>query len=134
MNIQYRRQSVVVIISAFACALFSLLYLRLAHIQLLEGAIFQKQADQNRFFEQVLPAGRGLVTDRYGEPLVWNVQQYFQVSDPTTLFPVMTPISREEAIHLIASQGADTVITRPQRLYRYPKSLAHILGYVGEVT
>ncbi len=134
MNIQYQRQSVIVIMSAFACGLFSLLYLRLGHIQLLQGATFQKQADQNRFFEQVLPAGRGLITDRYGEPLVWNIQQYFQVSDPTILFPVTTPISRQEAIRLIASQGASAVITRPERLYRYPESLAHILGYVGEVT
>lgn len=133
-DVRTQSKTAVLLISAAACALFTLLFLRLGDIQLVNGSTYKEQADENRFFNQVLPAQRGLVLDRYGEPLVWNVQQYFQLSDPKVLFPIKTPISRDAALQLIASQGGEAVTTRPQRLYRYPSSLAHTVGYVGEVT
>lgn len=129
-----RRQSSWLVIAAAACALFTVLFLRLGDIQLANGALFQAQADENRFFRKVLPAQRGLILDRYGDPLVWNIQQYFQVSDPKVLFPITTPVTRESALQLIATGGAEAVMTRPQRLYRFPASIAHVVGYVGEVT
>lgn len=121
-------------VTCAACALFTVLFLRLGDIQLANGETFQEQADENRFFRQPLPAQRGLILDRYGDPLVWNIQQYFQVSDPQVLFPVLTPITRESALQLVATAGAEAVTTQPQRLYRFPNSLAHVVGYVGEVT
>lgn len=124
----------VVVVGLLACSLFTLLFLRLGDVQLVKGATYQAQADENRFFRQSLPAQRGLILDRYGDPLVWNVPQYFQLSDPKALYPVKTPISRDSALQLVASQGGEAVTTRPQRLYRYPSSLSHTVGYVGEVT
>lgn len=129
-----RRQSTWIFLSAIACALFTVLFLRLGDIQLANGSTYQEQADENRFFRQVLPAQRGLILDRYGDPLVWNIQQYFQVSDPRVLFPINTAVTRDAALQLIASGGAEAVTTRPQRLYRFPNSLSHVVGYVGEVT
>src|SRR6185369_1551151 len=123
-----RTQASAILVGAVACALFTMLFLRLGDIQLAQGQIFQQQADENRFFRQVLPAQRGLILDRYGDPLVWNIQQYFQVSDPKVLFPVTTPITRDTALQLIATEGAAAVTTRPQRLYRFPNSLAHEVG------
>ncbi len=121
-------------VATITCMVFTLLFLRLGDIQLVKGATFQQQADDNRFFHQLRPAQRGLLLDRYGDPLVWNVEQHFQVSDKEVLFPILTPISREDALQTIATQGAEAVVTKPQRLYRYPASLAHVVGYVGEVT
>jgi penicillin-binding protein 2 len=130
----HRRRFSLAAIACGACALFTVLFVRLGDIQLVQGKSFQAQADDNRFFHKLLPAQRGLILDRYGDPLVWNAQQYFQVSDPSVLFPVTTPIIREQALQLIASNGAEAVTTRPQRLYRFPNSLSHVVGYVGEVT
>lgn len=117
-----------------SCLVFTLLVVRLADLQLVKGADYAQFADENRFFRQPLPAQRGLILDRYGEPLVWNVQQYYRLSDPQALFPRQQPIARTTALQLIATQGAAAVTTAPRRYYRFPESLAHILGYVGEVT
>lgn len=133
-EVSVRRQTTWLFICAAACALFTVLFVRLGDIQLANGQTFQQQADENRFFRKVMPAQRGLILDRYGDPLVWNIQQYFQVSDPKVLFPITTPVTRDAALQLIASGGAEAVVTRPQRLYRFPSSIAHVVGYVGEVT
>ena len=133
-ELSVRRQNAWLIIAGLACALFSVLFLRLGDIQLVNGSAFQEQADENRFFRKILPAQRGLILDRYGDPLVWNIQQYFQVSDPKVLFPIISPVTRDDALKLIASGGAEAVVTRPQRLYRFPASISHVVGYVGEVT
>lgn len=129
-----RQRSALLFLSLGSVVLFCLLFLRLGHIQLIQGAEYLSQADDNRFFEVVLPAPRGLILDRYGEPLTWNIQQYFAVDDPAALFASSHAISRQDALQRIATQGAQAVSSKLQRLYRYPSSLAHVVGYVGEVT
>lgn len=117
-----------------ASVIFTLLFLRLGHIQLVNGAMYLDQADDNRFFEITELPPRGLLLDRYGEPLVWNTQQYLAVNDPTALFSQTHAVSRQDALQLVATQGAQATTSRLQRYYRFPKSLAHFTGYVGEVT
>jgi penicillin-binding protein 2 len=129
-----RQDSALLSISLGACVVFTLLFLRLGHIQLINGAMYLEQADDNRFFEITELPPRGLLLDRYGEPLVWNTQQYLQVNDPKALFSQTHAVSREDALQLIATQGAQATASRLQRFYRFPKSLAHFTGYVGEVT
>ena len=129
-----RQDGALLTICLGACVVFTLLFLRLGHIQLIHGAMYLDQADDNRFFEVTEVPPRGLLLDRYGEPLVWNTQQYLRVNDPTALFSQTHAISREDALQLIATQGAQATTSRLQRFYRFPKSLAHLTGYVGEVT
>lgn len=129
-----RQQASLLLFSIGSVVLFTLLVLRLGHVQLIQGASYLGQADDNRFFEVALAAPRGLILDRYGEPLTWNVQQYFAVDDPTALFTSTHAISRQDALQRIATQGASAVSSKLQRFYRYPSSLAHVVGYVGEVT
>jgi penicillin-binding protein 2 len=130
----FRQRFTVLSVSIAACALFTLLFLRLGHVQVIDGATYYEQAEDNRFFEHVLLAPRGIIMDRYGEPLVWNTSQYAQIADPDALFSASQPISRQDALQHIASSGAEAVTAKLQRMYRYPKSLAHVVGYVGEVT
>ena len=92
------------------------------------------QAEENRFYRQAVTARRGVLLDRYGQPLVWNIQKYFQVLNPNALYVQKQPITREQALQIMATESAKLIETETERQYRYSKALAHVLGYVGEVT
>lgn len=112
---------------------FTMLFIRLVEVQLVRGVTFVNQAEDNRFYTHRLQANRGVFLDRYSDPLVWNMQKYAQINDPTALYVQRTPIERTEALKLMATDSAK-VQTYTERFYRYPYSLAHVLGYVGDVT
>lgn len=67
-------------------ALFGLLVLRLANMQIVNGAEYAERARNNHIqAQQILPA-RGLIYDRNGEPLVQNVGVY-----TATIIPEFLP-------------------------------------------
>ncbi|MBT3512028.1 MAG: hypothetical protein HN466_03045 [Candidatus Pacebacteria bacterium] len=112
---------------------FLLIFARLVDIQLFRGHYFLDLANDNRYFTIQLPAQRGVFFDRYQQSLVWNKRVYLKTDDPTTLHPKTTSISREEALQLLATDSAQ-VRYGLERDYRFPESVAHVLGYVGPVT
>ncbi len=114
-------------------SLLSLLGVRLIDVQLHKGSEFRVQADDNRFFTQRLVANRGVLLDRYGEPLVWNQRRYYTVADPQSLHPTKQFIDRETALVLLATRSAEVGFTT-EREYRYPEVLAQVVGYVAPVT
>lgn len=67
-------------------ALVTLVYLalavRLVFLQVIRHAYFQKEADAYRVSKSLLPARRGLLLDRNGEPLVINVPAWAVYADP----------------------------------------------------
>jgi penicillin-binding protein 2 len=118
---------------AVAVCLPTLLVSRIVDIQVLRGMSFRVLADENRFFTLPIDADRGVILDRYQEPLVHNTRRYFQVLNPDALHHKLQPVPREEALKIEATQSA-MVINQQVRNYRFPLALAHLLGYVGEVT
>lgn len=118
---------------ALLVSLFALLVVRLMDVQLVKGEGFLAKAESNRFFTLPIPADRGVFLDRYGDPLVWNTAKYMKVDRPESLFEKQLPISRDEALSLLASTASASVITESQRHYRYPFSTSQVLGYVGDV-
>jgi len=114
-------------------SVFFVLLLRIVQLQVVQGREYVKKAEDNRFYTQRLPALRGVILDRFNDPLVWNVQRFFEVDNPGALYERARPIEREQALELLATNSA-SVNTLTQRLYRFPQSLAHVLGYVGSVT
>jgi penicillin-binding protein 2 len=120
--------------SAVLFGLFVLLLTRLMDVQLVNGQVYLKKAEGNRFFTLAVPAERGVFLDRYGEPLVWNTAKYFKIDHPESLFEKRTALPRDEALSLLASTASATVISDTDRHYRYPFSTAQALGYVGGIT
>ena len=112
---------------------FLIIIARLVDIQLFKGQYFSDLANDNRYFTIQIPAERGIFFDRYQQPLVWNKRLYLRADDPTVLHPQTTPISREQALQLLATDSAQ-VRYGLERYYRFPQSIAHVLGYVGPVT
>lgn len=114
-------------------SVFTLLGIRLGWVQLVKGNHYVQAADENRFFSLEVPAPRGLITDRYGEPIVWNERSYVRVMDTSTLYSVTEPIPREEALELLASSSGQ-VNTHYERHVAMPEALSSVVGYVGDVT
>lgn len=119
------------VLIASVAGVFLILCLRLGQLQIVEGSHFQKLADNNRYFQQKIPAERGVILDRYHQPLVQNQKIYF-LNQSETLYTQREPIDGEQAISLMA-QDPDKISYELRRMYRYPWSLSHVLGYTAPV-
>lgn len=121
-----------IFVVAMACG-FLLLLIRLIDVQIVKGTTFLNQADDNRFFSVRIPPERGVILDRYGEPLTYNVPRYYRLENSETIYSDRTVITPQEALHLKATDSAHLVYEL-ERQYLFPKSLSHVLGYTGLVT
>ncbi|WP_354697337.1 Peptidoglycan D,D-transpeptidase MrdA [Paraconexibacter sp. AEG42_29] len=86
-----------------AFLLFSVLFFRLWYLQVLDGDSYRVQANSNRSRVETLPAARGSIVDRNGEPLVQNTAAVVARLRPDSL-----PASEKEA----AADYGDKVIER----------------------
>lgn len=121
----------VLLLAGLASAL-TLLWVRLVDIQLVRGSYYNQLAENNRFFSLPVKAQRGIIFDRYGQPLVKNIVHYSQVKDQSSLYSSSSYLNRDEALFLLATSSGQ--VTRAVgRLYPYPV-LSPVLGYIGEVT
>ncbi len=74
-------------------AVFLVFSIRLYDLQVVRTEEYQLYADDNRLNELLLPAPRGVIFDRYGEPLAVNVPAY-----NVTIVPAALPASEEETL------------------------------------
>lgn len=112
--------------SLFLIVFFGL-FLRLFHLQVVQGAKNRELADSNRIKLKVIHAPRGVIYDRSGKVLAEN-SPGFRVKEKF--------LSRDEALALEARndpQFADLEIDAI-RFYPQGKILAHVLGYVGQIS
>ncbi len=86
-----------------ACAVL-LLIGKLFSLQLIHGKEYRLLADSNRMRAQIIPAPRGIIFDRHGTPLVFNIPGFRQtIKDPTGKKPEkIVHLDKEKALQLIA--------------------------------
>lgn len=106
----------------------SIVILRLFFVQVVQGSYYRTLSDSNRIKTIVVHAPRGVIFDRNGKPLVFNVPGFRQVSEGKTKL-----IGQDEAIDLIA-KGEKNLEIDSLRLYPEKDSMAHVLGYLGQVS
>lgn len=118
-----------------------LLFVRLIQLQITEGSRNRQIADGNRIRIKTLPAPRGIITDRHGEVLIRNVPGYrLRIGDQKCesgfCSSEFKPVRREKALQIEAQGGTEAANLEVDilREYIYPKSLAHLLGYTGEIS
>ncbi len=63
-------------LAAAAVVVFSIVMSRAAYLQLVHGATYSAKSDQNRLRFEHLFSDRGLIYDRYQQPLVRNIPNY----------------------------------------------------------
>jgi penicillin-binding protein 2 len=108
--------------------LFLLLFARLFFLQVIEGYYYRYLSDNNRTKSVVIHAPRGIIFDRNGVPLVYNLPGFREEVNGKTVF-----LSQDEALNLIA-QGKNNLEIDSLREYPYKQDFAHVLGYIGQIS
>ena len=119
-------------ITMFLVAFF-LLFVRLFHLQIVEGKVNKNLADGNRIQIRVIYAPRGVIFDRNGEILAANSPAFRLMEEGSKKTKL---ISREEALGLEVKQDEKFYNLEIDNVRVYPKgeAFAHVLGYVGEIS
>ena len=113
--------------------LFFILFLRLFNLQIINGKQNLALADGNRIQTRRIHAPRGVIYDRYGNVLAANSPGFRLIEKVTKKVYI---ISREKALEMEVKGDPRLLELEVDNVRFYPQGekLAHILGYVGEVS
>src|SRR3989344_8912055 len=100
---QYQMRDVFLLIIFFLAAISILA--RLFYVQIFQGSNFKKLSDGNRIRTVTIYAPRGVILDRNGNPLIYNVPGFRQAVDGKTKI-----IDTNQALSLIAQGKKDLEI------------------------
>ncbi len=101
---------------------------RLIFLQIIKGSDYRALSDSNRTKTIAIHAPRGIIFDRDGTPLVFNVPGFRQtLNDKTKL------LEKNEALKLI-SEGKTNLEIDSLRSYPYRDTFSHVLGYIGQIS
>lgn len=107
---------------------FVVLASRLFFVQIIKGYYYRYLSDNNRTKTVVVHAPRGIIFDRNGVPLVFNVPGFREnVNGKTAL------LSKDKALNLIASGKKDLEVDS-LREYPYKEAFSHVVGYIGQIS
>ncbi len=110
-----------------------LIIARLFYLQIIEGNNYLKLSESNRTKTVIIHAPRGIIFDRQGVPLVFNVPGFREVSDGTSLNDKTILIDKNEALNLL-SEGKTNLEVDSLRNYPYRDITSHVLGYIGQIS
>ncbi len=108
--------------------LVGILGFRLFSLEVFQGGYYSNLSESNRVHTTAIHAPRGIIFDRNGTPLVFNIPGFREVASGKT-----TILSNEEATKLLAA-GAKNIEIDNLREYPYKDALAHVVGYIGQIT
>lgn len=124
------------LLPAFLFLSVGMLLFRLVSLQIVQGDTYRKLADSNRIRTQIIHAPRGIIFDRNGTPLVFNMPGFRRIATNSAekAEEVKTEIiPKEEALALIA-KGAQNIEVDSLREYPYKDAMSHVLGYIGQIS
>lgn len=112
---------------------FFIVLLRLVSLQIVRGSVNRNLADGNRIQVKIIHAPRGVIYDRNNKILAAN-SPAFRLFDPDTKKARL--VTREEALELEVKNAPPEARLEVDnvRTYPYGEKLAHVLGYVGEIS
>ncbi|MBU2632493.1 hypothetical protein KKG52_02145 [Patescibacteria group bacterium] len=106
----------------------SVLLLKLFQLQVIQGSYYRNLSDSNRIRTTIVHAPRGIIFDRNGKPLVYNVPGFRKKEGDK-----IKVLTNSEAAPLIA-RGEKGLEVDVLRQYPYKETLAHVLGYIGQIS
>ncbi len=104
------------------------IFVKLFSLQILHGLYYRRLADNNRTRTVLIHAPRGIIFDRNGTPLVFNMPG-FRISQNGKI----QLLTQEEALPLLTSKNNKLEIDS-LRQYPYKDAFAHIVGYIGQIS
>lgn len=116
----------------------SLLFFKLFSLQIVEGKDLRERADANRVQIKIIHAPRGVIYDRNGRILAQN-EPGFRLLEKHSAEKTSKKakiITRDDALALEVRNDpqADNLEIDNLRSYPLGKNLAHVIGYMGEIT
>ena len=112
----------------FFIVLFLILFLRLFYLQVIKGYYYKYLSNSNKTKTVAIHAPRGIIFDRNGLPLVFNIPGFRENVNGKTVL-----LTQGEALSLIASGKKDLEIDS-LRNYPYKEDFTHVLGYIGQIS
>ncbi len=111
---------------------YFVLFIRIFHLQVVEGPDWRSIADSNRIKVKVIHAPRGVIYDRNGVILAQN-EPGFRLIDASG---EAHQITRDEALKMEVSNDPQYQNLEIDSIRSYPlgPASAHIIGYMGEIT
>lgn len=106
----------------------TLIIARLFFLQIIEGGNYRDLSDANRTRTIPIHAPRGIIFDRGGVSLVFNVPGFRETLNGKTKL-----IDRNNALKLL-SIGKTNLEIDSLRNYPYKDAVAHVLGYIGQIS
>lgn len=121
--------------SILCLILFFIIFLRLFHLQIVEGRANRELADSNRIQIKIIHAPRGVIFDRNGKILAAN-SPAFRLTDPNSTSHKVRIISREQALEWEVKNDPRFINLEVDNIRTYPlgEQFAHILGFMGEIS
>lgn len=115
------------ILASVMLVIFSGLFLRLFHLQVVLGNENKERADSNRIQLKVIHAPRGVIYDRNGKILAENTPG-FRIGEKI--------ISRDEALVMEVKNDPELNKLEIDSIRHYPLNeiTSHVLGYLGQIT
>ncbi len=110
-----------------------LFLVRLVDLIFFKGENYLRLATNNQFYSQKLIPHRGIIYDRHHRPLAFNLPRYALMSQPRALFSKLTPISRLDALPLLATQSG-SIKKDDRRAYPVGSVLAQTVGFVRQAS
>lgn len=113
--------------SSVCLILFFIIFLRLFHLQIVEGLSNRELADGNRIQIKVIHAPRGVIYDRNGKILAANSPAFRLKARLVT---------REQALEWEVKNDPRAANLEIDNVRTYPmgEEFAHVLGYMGEIS
>lgn len=117
----------------FCMILFFIIFVRLFHLQVVLGEKNRDLADGNRIQIKIIHAPRGVIFDRNGKILAAN-SPAFRLLDQSS--GKANLITRDQALAMEVGNDPKAADLEIDNVRTYPKGerLAHLLGYVGEIS
>lgn len=135
-KIKFSKSSWVVLPFSIACLiLFFIIFLRLFHLQVIEGQRNRELADGNRIKIKIIHAPRGVIFDRNGKILAAN-SPAFRLFENQANGKKARLITRDEALEMEVKNDPRTEDLEVDNVRTYPmgERTAHVVGYVGEIS
>lgn len=111
-----------------AILLFLFLTLRAVDLTIVQGNEYKALSDSNRVKTTVISAPRGIIFDRNGKSLVYNMPGFVKIKDKNIQI-----IEKTEALQRIA-KGEKDIAIQTLRQYPYKEAFSHVVGYIGQIT
>lgn len=104
------------------------LLFRLFFLQIVNGQQYRLLSDSNRTRTEIIHAPRGIIFDRNGVPMVFNMPGYRETVNGKTVF-----LDQKTALPLLAN-GDKHVEIDSLRQYPFGAAAAHVVGYIGQIS